>query len=516
MAIEVLELTYINHDSEEFRKSRNISSIRSPPTSDESNGLIERFVRTVRNYIRVLSHSHDLDSFDWPIVAESAAYCWNITLKSPTQPSPWEYLHKAKPLYRWFNGRSVYVKENHLSKHSLPGVSATFLCRHSKGPLVDYLVTTDTGVEFRDEHIRCVSTTPMLVEKSILDLCRRPLVATLLSREQAKLKEMSQFQQQKVFCPPHQDAPMAPIVWLNTIKPDGNAKSRLVVLGDRIHQPVDVITCPPPLEALFLFISYAAAHRLPISAFDISSAFLHALLPDKINTTLPPSPHLLGFPPSGTVVGLRKAVYGLRQSPRLFEKHLKDILHPLPMKEIIPGLYVGDKEALFCYVDDLLYLGNHASTFLKTISQHLKIGKEALLTNDNPLNFLGATISAHDTEYRISISDYAVKHSQPDLKFSDHPESRSCGSGPADESLRSEVQRLLGKLGWISRFDQRAAVQHSILASTSLSHPCQKILKAIQFGINEASDKTRTLNFPMSPPTSMTLFTDASTHDWEL
>ena len=91
---------------------------------------------------------------------------------------------------------------------------------------------------------------------------------------------------------------------------------------------------------------------------DITAAFVHAQLPptEEVYIHQP-----RGFISPGTttkshVLKLKRALYGLKQSPRHFFKYLSSHLekHHLKQSEFDPCLFIGSDTIVIVYVDDLL------------------------------------------------------------------------------------------------------------------------------------------------------------------
>ena len=79
---------------------------------------------------------------------------------------------------------------------------------------------------------------------------------------------------------------------------------------------------------------------------DISATFLHALITGEDIFVIPP---LDFYPHGGVLWKLRRALYGLRNAPRLWQDHFKRMKSD-------PNLYAHNSKKLYvlCYVDDLM------------------------------------------------------------------------------------------------------------------------------------------------------------------
>lgn len=109
--------------------------------------------------------------------------------------------------------------------------------------------------------------------------------------------------------------------WVFTIKHnlDGSIeryKAHLVIHGDRQIAGEDYeenFTPVAKMTTIRMFLKVAAAKKWKVYQIDVHNTFLHGDLEYEVYMTLPP-----GFRSSrkNMVYGLRKSLYGLRQSPR--------------------------------------------------------------------------------------------------------------------------------------------------------------------------------------------------------
>ncbi|WVZ20588.1 hypothetical protein V8G54_007910, partial [Vigna mungo] len=118
------------------------------------------------------------------------------------------------------------------------------------------------------------------------------------------------------------------VKWIFKTKrnPDGTIlkhKARLVAKGFLQKKGVDFTEVYAPvarLETICLIIAVACAKNWFLSALDVKSAFLHGLLKEEVYIKQPP-----GFIKEGKeqqVYKLERALYGLRQAPRAWNKRI--------------------------------------------------------------------------------------------------------------------------------------------------------------------------------------------------
>ena len=100
-------------------------------------------------------------------------------------------------------------------------------------------------------------------------------------------------------------------------KGDG-VKRRVCVRGyDQEVDPDDTYASTPSLITLKLLLTLAVTHGWHILAGDVSTAFLHALLLTDEVFVIPPVEY---YPNGGVLWKLCKAMYGLKQSPRMWQQ----------------------------------------------------------------------------------------------------------------------------------------------------------------------------------------------------
>jgi hypothetical protein len=130
-------------------------------------------------------------------------------------------------------------------------------------------------------------------------------------------------------------------------------KARLVVRGDQQAKSGAESTYAPTLagRSFRTLIAIAAQFDPELIQYDVTNAFVNAELEQEIYMRMLP-----GYRRPGTVLRLRKALYGLRQAPLLWQQHftatLRDIgFLPVPHE---PCCYTKNGVLVFFYVDDIV------------------------------------------------------------------------------------------------------------------------------------------------------------------
>ena len=126
--------------------------------------------------------------------------------------------------------------------------------------------------------------------------------------------------------------------------------------------------------SLRLPVAMAAIHGWDIHQMDAVTAFLNSLLLDEIHVEQPEGFRDPDHPDK--VWLLRKSLYGLKQSPKLWQDDVKKFLvsNGFVHCEIDHCTYIKTEDekftAVYIHVDDLAITGNCIPEFKKLISSH--------------------------------------------------------------------------------------------------------------------------------------------------
>ena len=190
--------------------------------------------------------------------------------------------------------------------------------------------------------------------------------------------------------------------WVYKIKRNTNGsvsryKARLVAKG--FHQQAEVdfgetfspVVKPPTVR---IILSLATQNQWSLRQLDVSNAFLHGLLKEKVFIAQP-----LGFVDStlpSHVCHLQKSLYGLKQAPHAWFERFTSHLLTLGFTTFVAdaSLFILSHGSvtmyLLLYVDDIIITGNNLTVISNIISQ-LSIAFE--LKDFGPLHyFLGLQI----------------------------------------------------------------------------------------------------------------------------
>ena len=139
-------------------------------------------------------------------------------------------------------------------------------------------------------------------------------------------------------------------------------KARLVIKG--YEQPIFGETFAPVarLTSIRLVLALATHNRWEIYHLDVCTVFLNPYLRDTVYMEVPEGIEWLNpAPGSGaqdSILQLNKALYGLKEAPRLWYQHIDSFLESIGLSKSDndPNLYYTKDRGLFLvlYVDDIL------------------------------------------------------------------------------------------------------------------------------------------------------------------
>ena len=271
-----------------------------------------------------------------------------------------------------------------------------------------------------------------------------------------------------------------PLMWVFSYKFDENGyllkyKARLVVRGDLQEQYGDTYAATLAARLLRALMALACAFNLKAMQYDVPNAFLNALL-DRLLYVRTPD----GFQKKyGQTLQLLRALYGLKEAPRLWAIHFQESLQKLGLHPVqgFPCLWMNDRVILFFYVDDIiiLYHPDFQEDFKKLEQQLIKlyslrqiggvkwflgIRVERVLASRQLYLVQDAFISKVCTEFDLICADG---------KFPSTPLSSASRlaayDGVSTLSNTKTYQRLVGNLAYIEVMTRPdVAHAHSVLA----------------------------------------------------
>jgi hypothetical protein len=188
-------------------------------------------------------------------------------------------------------------------------------------------------------------------------------------------------------------------------------KARLVAKGFSQEYGIDYEETFAPvakMTSVRLLISVAAVHQWPLFQLDVKNAFLNGYLTEEVYMRPPP-----GFSHApGLVCRLRRALYGLKKSPRAWYARFHDVVlqigfqpstheSALFIRRTSQGLVL-----ILLYVDDMIITGSD-STAIDEVKRHLF--HEFEMKDLGPLRyFLGIEVASSSDGYLLTQTKYAT------------------------------------------------------------------------------------------------------------
>lgn len=181
--------------------------------------------------------------------------------------------------------------------------------------------------------------------------------------------ELNQFKRNEVWSlvprPLYQTVIGTRWVFRNKLNENGNIirnKARLVAQGFRQEEGIDYDETFAPvarLEAIRIFLAFAAFKKFKVFQMDVKSAFLNGIIKEEVYVDQPPGFIDHSFP--DYVFRLNKALYGLKQAPRAWYDTLAKFLldHDFKIGAVDKTLFTFTKNQhmllVQIYVDDIIF-----------------------------------------------------------------------------------------------------------------------------------------------------------------
>ncbi|OLP97472.1 Retrovirus-related Pol polyprotein from transposon TNT 1-94 [Symbiodinium microadriaticum] len=251
--------------------------------------------------------------------------------------------------------------------------------------------------------------------------------------------------------------------WVKLRKPDGTVRCRIVARGytQQVEDKDETFASTPSLTTLRLLLTLAVAKGWHISIGDISTAFLHAL----VNEDFYVIPPLEFYPEGRTLWKLRKALYGLKHSPKLWQQHFASVMEKNNFRRMKsdPNLYVHESKKLYvlAYVDDLMFFGSCAdvSTLIADLQKDLLLKVTGTLDEGNSATFLGRNLKRTSTFISVGMSPsyidamlelYGLTQCRHALAPGSDALRKNFDVEPLEPEDHKRYRRAVGQLLWLS------------------------------------------------------------------
>ena len=203
-----------------------------------------------------------------------------------------------------------------------------------------------------------------------------------MNREKGSMREMKTWEKTRV----PEGKKVIDAKWVFTTKYDEDGrevkkKARLVARGDRQTEGVDYNETFAPVtkyQTLRYVISSAHENNLQLHHLDVETAFLNGDLEEEVYMKLPQ-----GFENEKgerDVVKLKKSIYGLKQSPRCWNKKFVSVLLRMGFiqSDADPCLFIreeksGERTLIDVFVDDLIIAARDVREIKRKLMSEFKM-----------------------------------------------------------------------------------------------------------------------------------------------
>nr|GFA08069.1 retrovirus-related Pol polyprotein from transposon TNT 1-94 [Tanacetum cinerariifolium] len=439
-----------------------ISHETSVARSPQQNGVVERRNRTIiEASCTMLIYARAL-LFLWEEVVATACYTQNRSIiRLRHEKTPYELLHNKLPDLSFLHvfGALCYpsndnvekdvhdIEVAHMRNDLLFGVPILKVTSTQSSSTVsphtimqsDHQIPQHNSKWTKDHPLnniigqlsRLVSTRFQLHEQALF--CYYDAFLTLVEPKtykdaltqfcwmKAMQEELNEFERLEVWeLVPRPDKVMViTLKWIYKVKLDElggilKNKTRLVARGYRQEEGIDFEESFAPvarLEAIRIFLAFAAHKNMVVHQMDVKTAFLNGTLREEVYVSQPDG--FMDQDNPNYVYKLKKALYRLKQAPRAWYDMLSSFLisQDFSKGSVDPTLFIrrngNDLLLVQIYVDDIIFAASTpelCDLFAKLMCLKFKISMMGKISF-----FLGLQISQSPRGIFINQSKYAIE-----------------------------------------------------------------------------------------------------------
>ena len=506
-------LEYMSGRVKEFFMRKGIEQVLIPSYSPQTNGIAERKNQTLCTIARCLladaGFDNELKTKLWGRAIVHANFISNrVPLKSGK--IPWECFTSEQADYSYLKrfGSLSYVIVNKSSKLEDRAKKMILVGQASKGYLlfdpVQLTVHLERNVkvledknflEGKNGDVEIFEPMTRTHESYVNRISHTSVVPTTYSEalctncsedwEEAVTEEFNNLVMSKTFVEiDESDERIIDTKWIFQEKYDENGlvvrrKARLVAKGYQQHQGLDFDDVYAPVcekSSLRVLLTLAASRNYNVYHIDVKHAFLHGRIDEPIYVR-PPDP----LRKVGKIWRLERALYGLKQSPKIWYKHLLKLLTDAGFRSTHddPCLFTNGDISLAIYVDDILIAGRNRSDadVVKQILNSVEIHDLGQVKT-----FLGVNVAKLGKYFVIDQSNYIKKLSELyDVKLSSRAkkplaDASSVYSKDGDHvDLSLPLRDLVGSLLYVANWTRPDVAAAVSILSRSVSKPTQTL-----------------------------------------
>nr|GEY65744.1 retrovirus-related Pol polyprotein from transposon TNT 1-94 [Tanacetum cinerariifolium] len=385
--------------------SHQFSATRTP----QQNGVVERRNRTLVEAARTMLTFANLPLFLWAEAITIACITQNRSIiHKRFDKTPYELMNKRKPNIKFFR---VFICRCYLL-NDYKDVGKL----KAKRDIRVFVGYSKESSAFRiyNKRTHKIHESVNVNFDEILEMAFKQFTLRDADWVSAMQEELDQFARLKVWrlVPRSEGKTIIKTKWIFKNKKDERSlvirnKARLVAVGYSQQKGIDYDeTCAPVarIEAIRLFLAYAAHKDFTVFQMDVKTTFLNGILKEKVYVGQPPGFVSKQYP--GYVYALDKALYGLKQAPRAwydvllqflidsgFQKAVKRIFRYLKGTIKLGLWYPKDSGFDLTAYSDVDHAGCHLDRNSTSGSVQFLSDK---LRNLNMLQFLAAVLKCCD------------------------------------------------------------------------------------------------------------------------
>ncbi|GJU76489.1 retrovirus-related pol polyprotein from transposon TNT 1-94 [Tanacetum coccineum] len=301
---------------------------------------------------------------------------------------------------------------------------------------------------------------------------------------EAMQEELHEFERLEVWelVPPPDKAFVITLKWIYKVKLDElggilKNKARLVARGYRQEEGIDFEESFAPvarLEAIRIFLAFAAHMNMVVYQMDVKTAFLNGNLREEVYVSQPDG--FVDPDKPNYVYKLKKALYGLKQAPRAWYDMLSSFLisNDFSKGSVDPTLFIRreGKELLLVqiYVDDIIFAASTPELLDTPMVEKSKLNEDKEGKTVDPSHYRGMIgtllyLQPVDLTYNLL---YACV---PAFADADH-----AGCQDTRRSTSGSIQLLGDRLvSWSSKRQKSAAISSTEAEYIALSGCCTQV-----------------------------------------
>ena len=254
--------------------------------------------------------------------------------------------------------------------------------------------------------------------------------------------------------------------WVKVWKSEDELRCRVVVRGcfQNVEKSEEdnLFASMPSLVTMRLLLCMALARNWGITMGDVSTAFLHALMNEEV-FVWPPKEF---YPEGNCLWRLKKAMYGLRQAPKLWQEHFAEVMTTklgFRRCKSDPNLYCHESGRLYvlAYVDDLLVVGTDEmrKSFMSQLSEEVLLKETGQLVPGSEHTFLGRRLRHNGDSIDVCMSQkyidailelYGMKDAKPVATTGTVTINKTVPDTPLSPEEHKVYRTAVGKLLWLA------------------------------------------------------------------